>query len=216
MVRQVACRPRWTACRTSPKLNSQRPGTPTDQAFSPRPPSSYQRLVFRPDSGDRDGQESWSLGPVLAWSSFPGSREHEETPRRHGENVAMGPATKASSAKCLGKFHGFHGTRNLSELGSPAHSSRIRQKASDPPPLVWGCRNRRPDSPHISSSVPSLVRRESSVSLDKFEAKQPAFTEAEPGVLVPKRWTLSLSATLLASCAWARELNNDAVRYSPS
>lgn len=64
------------------KTRSQRPGTPADQAFSPRLPSSYQRLVLRVHGGDRDGQGSWSLGPVLAERLFPVDGNMNKTPSR--------------------------------------------------------------------------------------------------------------------------------------
>lgn len=77
----------WRAVRDGrrPELvqtRSQRPGTPADQAFSPRPPSPYQRLVLRVHGGDRDGQGSWSLGPVLAERLFPVDGNMNKTPSR--------------------------------------------------------------------------------------------------------------------------------------
>lgn len=83
MPRSVGVPSAMNSGRNFSKTHSQRPGTPTHQAFSPRPPSSYQRLVLRVDYGDRNGQEAWSLGPVLADKLFPVDGNMNKTPSRN-------------------------------------------------------------------------------------------------------------------------------------
>ncbi|KAK1828733.1 hypothetical protein QBC39DRAFT_144970 [Podospora conica] len=88
------------------RLQSQRPGPGKDQAFSPRPPSSFQRLVSSTHSGDGDGQESWFPWPRLGCKPFSRSTGTTiKTPFQAADMSTMWPRDRPARTQ-LGEMLG--------------------------------------------------------------------------------------------------------------